>query len=106
MALASTADLLDTLRQARLLAPAQLEELGRLHSQFAEARSLARDLVRRGWLTPYQVNQVFAGRASNLALGQYILLERIGEGGMVKSTRLAICAWSAPSRSRSFTPRA
>ena len=39
-------------------------------------------LRRRGWLTAYQLNEVFRGHAASLVLGQYVVLERIGEGGM------------------------
>jgi serine/threonine-protein kinase len=80
MPLDSVAGLLDALRQARLLTPAQLEEAARLQAQFPDPRALARELVRRGRLTPFQVNQLFQGRG--LLLGQYVLLERLGEGGM------------------------
>ena len=38
--------------------------------------------MRRSWLTPYQINQLFAARGDQLVLGQYVLLERLGEGGM------------------------
>src|SRR5438128_8486542 len=38
--------------------------------------------MRRGWLTAYQVNQLFLGRAADLLRGPYVLLERLGEGGM------------------------
>src|SRR5207302_265585 len=34
------------------------------------------------WLTPYQINQIFAGRGRDLLLGSYVLLQRVGEGGM------------------------
>jgi WD40 repeat protein/tRNA A-37 threonylcarbamoyl transferase component Bud32 len=80
MPLDSAAGLLDALRQARLLSPAHLEEAARLQAHFPEPRALARELVRRGRLTPFQVNQLFQGRG--LLLGQYVLLERLGEGGM------------------------
>src|SRR5207302_516711 len=39
-------------------------------------------LLQRGWLTAYQINQLFAGKGAILVLGQYVLLERIGAGGM------------------------
>jgi hypothetical protein len=39
-------------------------------------------LVRRGWLTPYQVNQLSRGRGDELLLGSYVLMERLGQGGM------------------------
>ncbi|MBL8799733.1 MAG: protein kinase, partial [Planctomycetia bacterium] len=32
--------------------------------------------------TPYQVNQLFQGKGRELLLGSYVLLERLGEGGM------------------------
>jgi WD40 repeat protein/serine/threonine protein kinase len=82
MAFASVAALLDTLRQASLLEPSQLAELDRQAGQFRDPRALAGELVRRGWLTPYQVNQLFQGRAATLVLGPFVLLERLGEGGM------------------------
>jgi serine/threonine-protein kinase len=50
--------------------------------RFSEPRALARELVRRSWVTPYQVNQLFLGRERDLVLGPYVLLERLGEGAM------------------------
>src|SRR5208282_6710874 len=83
MNIASTPSLVDALRRFRLLESAQLEEIARdLQARFAEPRSLARELLQRGWLTPYQVNQVLQGRGQELLLGSYVLLERLGEGGM------------------------
>jgi len=79
----STTALLDTLAATPLLTPRQREEVVRvLRSQFPEARALAQELLRRGWLTPYQVNRLLQGRGGELQLGPYIVLERLGEGGM------------------------
>jgi hypothetical protein len=76
-------DLLDALRKHHLLDPARLEEFAaNLPSPLPEARALAEDLIGRGWLTPYQVEQLLLGRGQNLVLGPYVLLERLGEGGM------------------------
>jgi serine/threonine-protein kinase len=33
-------------------------------------------------LTPYQANQLLAGRGADLLLGPYRILDRLGEGGM------------------------
>jgi serine/threonine protein kinase len=66
----------------QLLSADQLEEAQRLGARLGGAQQLARELVRRGWLTPFQVNRIFQGRSDGLLLGQYILLERLGEGGM------------------------
>jgi serine/threonine protein kinase/DNA-binding beta-propeller fold protein YncE len=78
----SAAGLVDALRRSRLLRPAQLEEVRRSLSRFPGPKALARDLVRRGWLTTFQANQLRAGRGGELVLGQYVLLDRLGEGGM------------------------
>jgi formylglycine-generating enzyme required for sulfatase activity/tRNA A-37 threonylcarbamoyl transferase component Bud32 len=81
MTVTSVGDLLAVL--PRLLEADQLDEMKRsLSGRFAESRALAGELIRRGWLTPYQVNQIFQGRGDELVLGSYVLLERLGEGGM------------------------
>jgi serine/threonine-protein kinase len=82
MLLASATDLVVLLRQYHLLEPAQLEAVAELQSQFPEARALVTELGQRGWLTPFQVNHLFEGRGAELLLGNYVLLERLGEGGM------------------------
>src|SRR6516162_2475632 len=66
----TVASLADALRHSRLLEPAQLDELTQtLAAQPTEPRALARELVRRGWLTPYQANQLVQGRGHDLLLG-------------------------------------
>jgi WD40 repeat protein/formylglycine-generating enzyme required for sulfatase activity/tRNA A-37 threonylcarbamoyl transferase component Bud32 len=83
MFLASVSDLVRLLRKHHLLAPAQLEEVTRdLSAHFTDPRALAKELLQRGWLTAYQINQVFKGRGADLVLGPYLLLERLGMGGM------------------------
>jgi serine/threonine protein kinase/WD40 repeat protein len=79
----AVAGLLEVLRRTELLSPPRWEELSRLDpkTRFANARDLARELMRRDWLTPYQVNQLLQGRGDDLVLGSYVLLERLGEGG-------------------------
>jgi serine/threonine-protein kinase len=58
---------------------ARVEELSRRHPA---ARDLARELLRLGLLTPYQANQLLAGKGLGLVVGSFLLLERLGEGGM------------------------
>ncbi|HEV3255341.1 MAG TPA: protein kinase [Gemmataceae bacterium] len=83
MAIASTTSLVDALRQCRLLETAQLEEVARtLQARFPDPKSLARELMQRGWLTSYQANQLLQGKGQELVVGSYILLEKLGEGGM------------------------
>jgi eukaryotic-like serine/threonine-protein kinase len=83
MTIASTNSLLESLDRLQLLGPGQLDQLRR-YQQFSSAdpRSLAKQLVQCGWLTPFQVNRIFQGHGSELILGAYVLLEEIGSGAM------------------------
>lgn len=72
----------EALQRHQLLEPDQFVELDALLQRTSDPRELAREMIRRGWLTPYQVNQLILGRARELTLGKYILVERLGEGGM------------------------
>ena len=81
-AVASVADLVQSLRLHRLLEPERLDQLGPWAAKFRDPKALAKDLVQRGWLTPYQVNQLVLGKGKDLGLGNYVLVERLGEGGM------------------------
>jgi serine/threonine protein kinase len=77
-----TLSLAEALQHLPLLAPRQQSELACLQDRFPDPRALAGELIRLDWLTPYQANQIFRGRAHELVLGSYLLLERLGEGGM------------------------
>jgi serine/threonine protein kinase len=97
MAITTNGDLFDVLKSHRLLDGPELDELTRLARIVNEPRSLARQAVARNWLTPFQVNQLFLDRASELVLGQYLLLERLGEGamGQVFKVRHRLLHWIA-----------
>jgi serine/threonine-protein kinase len=83
MPITSASGLVEALREARVLSPGQLDEVTRtLQAQFTDSRALAGELLGRGWLSAYQVNQLLQGRGAELVLGPYMLLERLGEGGM------------------------
>ena len=47
-----------------------------------DAEDLARELVRKKKLTKYQAEEVYRGKGKSLTLGNYVLLEKIGAGGM------------------------
>lgn len=97
MSINTNGELIEVLRGHRLLDGPELGELQRLAGIVGEPRSLARQAVARNWLTPFQVNQLFLGRASDLVLGQYLLLERLGEGamGQVFKVRHRLLHWVA-----------
>jgi serine/threonine protein kinase len=77
----SVATLVDQFRQYELLDAGQISELTSSTKTDSEPRALAQQLIKRGWLTPYQVNQLFLGRGRDLLVGPYVVLERLGEGG-------------------------
>jgi tRNA A-37 threonylcarbamoyl transferase component Bud32 len=83
VAISSAAELLALLRCHGLLATTQLDELADCTAAgCSDPKALAGELLGRGWVTPYQIAQLFQGKGHELALGGYILLERLGEGGM------------------------
>ncbi|MFH1919610.1 MAG: serine/threonine-protein kinase, partial [Planctomycetota bacterium] len=47
-----------------------------------DAQALARELNRAGKLTQYQAAQVYQGKTTGLLLGDCVVLDRIGAGGM------------------------
>lgn len=83
MSIDSVKTLVDALRLERLLDPDQLEELtDEVQASFDDPRALAKTLVQLGWLTIYQINHLFEGRGHDLTLGQYRVIDRLGEGGV------------------------
>jgi serine/threonine protein kinase len=73
---------LANLRQSGLVSH---EQLGRLEDQLPETnrgRLVARALVRQGILTKFQAERLLAGRTNGFILGQYRILDHLGQGGM------------------------
>jgi serine/threonine protein kinase/WD40 repeat protein len=48
----------------------------------ADAQTLARELVRAGRLTSYQAGAVLQGKTKGLFIGNYVVLDKLGAGGM------------------------
>jgi hypothetical protein len=68
---------------SQILEPAQADELrNTLQARSPQPDDLAGELLHRGWLTPYQAHLLGQGRGPDLLLGSYVVLERLGEGGM------------------------
>jgi serine/threonine protein kinase len=47
-----------------------------------DAEGLARELVRQGRLTKYQAAAIYQGRAGELAMGNYVIVDKVGAGRM------------------------
>ncbi|MGE3808330.1 MAG: serine/threonine-protein kinase [Gemmataceae bacterium] len=77
----SAAELVAVLRRFEILKPESLGEVEELARAARDARALASELLRRNWLTPYQLNQLLQGHGAELVVGPYVLIERLGEGG-------------------------
>ena len=82
MALSAIAGLIDRLRGLHLLEDAQIDKLKQLQARFPDKQALIKKLLEHRWITPFQANVVAAGKGEHLLLGSYVLLERLGEGGM------------------------
>jgi serine/threonine protein kinase len=75
--------LLALLRRVELLAPDQVDEIAReLVPHYPDPVSLGEYLVRIEWLTPYQLQLLLAGQWTELTIGPYQILDRLGEGGL------------------------
>src|SRR5687768_7337869 len=48
----------------------------------ADGQALARELVRRKKLTAFQAQEVYSGRGKGLVLGNYTVIDKLGQGGM------------------------
>jgi len=48
----------------------------------ADATEFARELVRQQKLTKFQAEQLYAGKGKSLTLGNYVILDKLGLGGM------------------------
>ena len=48
----------------------------------ADGEQLARELVKQKKLTKFQAEQLYAGKGSSLTLGNYVILDKLGQGGM------------------------
>ena len=47
-----------------------------------DGKTLAQALVHRGKLTKFQAQAIFQGKTKGLIMGDYVVLDRIGQGGM------------------------
>lgn len=76
-------ELLNRLRNARVLPEADWSKLAAmLPDSLTDGEAVARELVKQRKLTAFQAQQVFAGRGPSLVLGNYVITDKLGQGGM------------------------
>jgi serine/threonine protein kinase len=51
-------------------------------NQRQDCRSFAQELIKQQKLTKYQAAMLFQGKTKGLVLGNYVLMEKLGQGGM------------------------
>jgi serine/threonine protein kinase len=75
----------EAIQQNGLVPPAILSEFVERHRTFlqqASHKEIGERLVKSGLLTRWQARFVVQGKSDLLTLGNYVLLERLGDGGM------------------------
>jgi serine/threonine protein kinase len=83
MSMPSLSAFVEAVRRSGWLAREQVDQFAALAgASDADPLTVAKEVVRRGWLTALQVRMFWNGRGHELFLGQYVLLEKLGEGGM------------------------
>ena len=76
-------DLAESLQQSGWLNIDELQQ-AQAAPQVCDSPTLVRELVTRGMLTPFQADQCLQGKCAELIMGDYLLLEQLGEGGMAR----------------------
>jgi len=79
---ASTRTFASILERSDLLSPQQLEAAVRIAARPLGDRAVAQQLVQKGLLTPFQAEEILAGRYRRLRINDYVLTGVIGVGGM------------------------
>jgi eukaryotic-like serine/threonine-protein kinase len=73
----------ENVRSSGLLRPELIEQIAAWAApDDADAQAIAKEIVKQGWLTAFQVKMFWKGRGAELLLSQYVLTDRLGEGGM------------------------
>src|SRR6185437_2900569 len=83
MPINSVENLLAILQRMQVLTPDEVQEVTReLCPHFSDPVDLAHYLAENEWLTAYQVRLLFTDRWEEMKIGPYVILDRLGEGGV------------------------
>jgi len=78
----SSSDLLDLLRRSGVLAADRLQTLPSADTLPPDPAKAATVLVQKGFITRFQAAQLLAGRHKGFRIGQYVIQDLLGRGGM------------------------
>ncbi len=81
----SLADFLQQVTASGILPPDTVQAAARslpTEQQPHSGEHLARELVKQKKLTKFQAEQLYAGKGKSLVLGNYVILDKLGQGGM------------------------
>ena len=70
------------LSESGILSDQKLRAAAHKKAEHQDGESLAKDMIKSGHLTKYQAEQILSGKGKNLCMGQYVLQEKLGAGGM------------------------
>ncbi len=96
--------LFHALEASRLLSEEQLDRLRELLPECDEGM-LADLVVEVGWLTPYQLKRVRAGKGAGLVVGQYRILEELGAGGFGTVYKAVHAIMNRPAAIKFLSPQ-
>ncbi len=80
----TTTSVLGLLRGGRLLRPHELHELDSIAAHYQTPSGLLRAVLKRGWLSAYQAQELLAGRGRGLLIGEFVVLEPLGVGSTAR----------------------
>src|SRR4051812_1186662 len=81
MAITKAESFASVLEQSDVLVDEQLATAKSLLAGITDSKTAAKKLIEKGLLTRWQASQLLAGK-TELHLGKYRLLDRLGQGGM------------------------
>ena len=85
MPIQTAESLLQALKESELFSPGQLDRFARVLAPLGDdPQVLCRHLIQHERVPAYQLRKLIHGKAAELLIGPYVVLDKLGEGGMGK----------------------